>query len=78
MQFSALATGFCFLQETFEFLNLMQNHGLPNVMGVLTHLDKFTDKKKLRKTKQHLKHRFGTELYHGAKLFKLSGLFHGK
>ncbi|XP_024034772.1 ribosome biogenesis protein BMS1 homolog [Citrus clementina] len=67
-----------FEMETFEFLNLMQNHGLPNVMGVLTHLDKFTDKKKLRKTKQHLKHRFGTELYHGAKLFKLSGLIQGK
>ncbi|KAH9659572.1 Bms1-type G domain-containing protein [Citrus sinensis] len=67
-----------FEMETFEFLNLMQNHGLPNVMGVLTHLDKFKDKKKLRKTKQHLKHRFGTELYHGAKLFKLSGLIQGK
>ncbi|ESR37348.1 hypothetical protein CICLE_v10029546mg [Citrus x clementina] len=30
-----------FEMETFEFLNLMQNHGLPKFMGVLTHLDKF-------------------------------------
>ncbi|KAH9783366.1 Bms1-type G domain-containing protein [Citrus sinensis] len=67
-----------FEMETFEFLNLMQNHGLPRVMGVLTHLDKFKDVKKLRKTKQRLKHRFWTEIYDGAKLFFLSGLIHGK
>ncbi|KAK9205842.1 hypothetical protein WN943_016112 [Citrus x changshan-huyou] len=67
-----------FEMETFEFLNLMQNHGLPRVMGVLTHLDKFKDVKKLRKTKQRLKHRFWTEIYDGAKLFYLSGLIHGK
>ncbi|KAH9660006.1 Bms1-type G domain-containing protein [Citrus sinensis] len=67
-----------FEMETFEFLNLMQNHGLPKFMGVLTHLDQFKDKKKLRKMKQHLKHRFWTETYHGAKLFKLSGLIHGR
>lgn len=65
-------------QETFEFLNIMQVHGFPRVMGVLTHLDKFNDVKKLRKTKHHLKHRFWTEIYHGAKLFYLSGLIHGK
>ncbi|KAK0608744.1 hypothetical protein LWI29_035324 [Acer saccharum] len=67
-----------FEMETFEFLNLMHNHGLPRVMGVLTHLDKFKDVKKLRKTKQRLKHRFWTEIYDGAKLFYLSGLIHGK
>lgn len=66
------------VQETFEFLNIMQNHGFPKVMGVLTHLDKFKDVKKLRKTKQKLKHRFWTEIYDGAKLFYLSGLIHGK
>ncbi|EPS69770.1 hypothetical protein M569_04994, partial [Genlisea aurea] len=65
-------------QETFEFLNIMQNHGFPRVMGVLTHLDGFKDVKKLRKTKQRLKHRFWTEIYDGAKLFYLSGLIHGK
>ncbi|KAJ0079115.1 hypothetical protein Patl1_22573 [Pistacia atlantica] len=63
--------------ETFEFLNLMQNHGMPRVMGVLTHLDTFKDVKKLRKTKQRLKHRFWTEIYDGAKLFYSSGLIHG-
>ncbi|KZV24907.1 hypothetical protein F511_21605 [Dorcoceras hygrometricum] len=67
-----------FEMETFEFLNILQNHGFPRVMGVLTHLDKFKDVKKLRKTKQRLKHRFWTEIYDGAKLFYLSGLIHGK
>lgn len=66
------------LQETFEFLNILQVHGFPKVMGVLTHLDKFKDVKKLKKTKQRLKHRFWTEIYDGAKLFYLSGLIHGK
>ncbi|XP_076953784.1 uncharacterized protein LOC143627967 [Bidens hawaiensis] len=67
-----------FEMETFEFLNIMQVHGFPKVMGVLTHLDKFKDVKKLKKTKQRLKHRFWTEIYDGAKLFYLSGLIHGK
>jgi hypothetical protein len=65
-------------QDTFEFLNIMQVHGFPKVMGVLTHLDKFKDVKKLRKTKQRLKHRFWAEIKEGAKLFYLSGLIHGK
>ncbi|KAJ8774790.1 hypothetical protein K2173_017236 [Erythroxylum novogranatense] len=67
-----------FEMETFEFLNILQVHGFPKVMGVLTHLDKFDDAKKLKKTKQRLKHRFWTEIYDGAKLFYLSGLIHGK
>lgn len=67
-----------FEMETFEFLNILQIHGLPPVMGVLTHLDKFKDVKKLRKTKQRLKHRFWGEVKQGAKLFYLSGLIHGK
>ncbi|KAL7177029.1 hypothetical protein ACSBR2_030375 [Camellia fascicularis] len=67
-----------FEMETFEFLNILQNHGFPKIMGVLTHLDKFKDVKKLKKTKQRLKHRFWTEIYDGAKLFYLSGLIHGK
>ncbi|KAI8543112.1 hypothetical protein RHMOL_Rhmol08G0193200 [Rhododendron molle] len=67
-----------FEMETFEFLNILQTHGFPKIMGVLTHLDKFKDVKKLKKTKQHLKHRFWTEIYDGAKLFYLSGLIHGK
>ncbi|KAL9993636.1 putative ribosome biogenesis protein Bms1/Tsr1 [Helianthus debilis subsp. tardiflorus] len=59
------------------FFNIMQVHGFPKVMGVLTHLDKFKDVKKLKKTKQRLKHRFWAEIYDGAKLFYLSGLIHG-
>ncbi|XWS65677.1 hypothetical protein CRYUN_Cryun05aG0133900 [Craigia yunnanensis] len=67
-----------FEMETFEFLNILQVHGFPKVMGVLSHLDKFKDVKKLKKTKQRLKHRFWTEIYDGAKLFYLSGLINGK
>ncbi|XP_020113105.1 ribosome biogenesis protein bms1-like isoform X1 [Ananas comosus] len=67
-----------FEMETFEFLNIMQVHGFPKVIGVLTHLDKFKDVKKLRKTKKRLKERFGAEIKQGAKLFYLSGLIHGK
>ncbi|KAF3451015.1 hypothetical protein FNV43_RR07104 [Rhamnella rubrinervis] len=67
-----------FEMETFEFLNILQVHGFPKVMGVLTHLDQFKDAKKLKNTKQRLKHRFWTEIYDGAKLFYLSGLIHGK
>ncbi|XP_058084646.1 uncharacterized protein LOC131232437 [Magnolia sinica] len=69
---------FGFEMETFEFLNILQNHGFPTVMGVLTKLDTFKDAKKLRKVKKDLKHRFWTELYDGAKLFYLSGLVHGR
>lgn len=34
-----------FEMETFEFLSLLNNHGFPNVMGVLTHIDFFKDNK---------------------------------
>lgn len=73
-----------FEMETFEFLSILQTHGFPRIMGVLTHLDspKFKTKnngaKKLRQTKKRLKHRFWTEIYQGAKLFYLSGLINGK
>ncbi|KAI8804043.1 hypothetical protein BJ742DRAFT_682433 [Cladochytrium replicatum] len=69
---------FGFEMETFEFLNILQTHGMPRIMGVLTHLDHFKDNKALRKTKKRLKHRFWTEIYQGAKLFYLSGLIHGR
>ncbi|XP_043485918.1 ribosome biogenesis protein BMS1 homolog, partial [Polistes fuscatus] len=67
---------FGFEMEVFEFLNICQVHGMPRVMGVLTHLDLFKNAKQLRKTKKILKHRFWTEVYSGAKLFYLSGLIH--
>ncbi|CDH50760.1 gtp binding protein [Lichtheimia corymbifera JMRC:FSU:9682] len=69
---------FGFEMETFEFLNILQAHGFPKVMGVLTHLDKFRNNKKLRATKKRLKHRFWTEIYQGAKLFYLSGVINGR
>ena len=69
---------FGFEMETFEFLNILQVHGFPKVMGVLTHLDHFKQNKTLKNTKKRLKHRFWTEVYAGAKLFYLSGLVNGK
>lgn len=44
---------------------MLQVHGFPKVMGVLTHLDGFKDQKKLKKTKKALKHRFWAEIYQG-------------
>ena len=67
-----------FEMETFEFLNVLQVHGFPKVMGVLTHLDHFKEPKKLKKTKKVLKQRFWTEIYDGAKLFYISGMSHGR
>lgn len=43
--------------------SVMQVHGFPKVMGVLTHLDMFRSQKTLRKTKKRLKNRFWTEIY---------------
>lgn len=67
-----------FEMEIFEFLNICQVHGMPKIMGVLTHLDMIRNPKALRKRKKELKHRFWTEVYDGAKLFYLSGLLHGE
>ena len=62
-----------FEMETFEFMNVLQVHGFPKVLGVLTHLDLFRKTKLLRKAKKTLKSRFWVEVYQGAKLFYLSG-----
>ncbi|KAL0128358.1 hypothetical protein PUN28_003563 [Cardiocondyla obscurior] len=67
---------FGFEMEIFEFLNICQVHGMPRVMGVLTHLDLIKNARQMRKTKKTLKHRFWTEVYAGAKLFYLSGMLH--
>ncbi|KAH8406806.1 hypothetical protein KR222_003835 [Zaprionus bogoriensis] len=67
-----------FEMEIFEFLNICQVHGMPKIMGVLTHLDMLKNPKQLRKRKKEMKHRFWTEVYDGAKLFYLSGLLHGE
>lgn len=69
---------FGFEMEIFEFLNICQVHGMPKIMGVLTHLDSIKNSKALQKKKKLLKHRFWTEVYQGAKLFYLSGIQHGE
>ncbi|XP_076282109.1 ribosome biogenesis protein BMS1 homolog isoform X1 [Lasioglossum baleicum] len=69
---------FGFEMEIFEFLNICQVHGMPRIMGVLTHLDLIKNAKQLKKNKKMLKQRFWTEVYAGAKLFYLSGLLHGE
>lgn len=69
---------FGFEMETMEFINILQAHGFPKVMGVLTHLDLIKKSKTLRATKKRLKHRFWTEIYQGAKLFYLSGIINGR
>ncbi|KAL4718781.1 hypothetical protein ACJJTC_007798 [Scirpophaga incertulas] len=69
---------FGFEMEIFEFLNICQVHGMPKIMGVLTHLDMIKNAKTLKMTKKTLKHRFWTEVYPGAKLFYLSGILHGE
>ena len=65
-------------QETFEFLNILQSHGFPKVIGVLTHLDLIKKASILKDTKKALKKRFWTEIYQGAKLFYLSGVLNGR
>ncbi|KAK7690130.1 hypothetical protein QCA50_006779 [Cerrena zonata] len=67
-----------FEMETFEFLNILQSHGFPKVIGVLTHLDLIKKAAILRDTKKALKKRFWTEIYQGAKLFYLSGVLNGR
>lgn len=69
---------FGFEMETFEFLNILQSHGFPKVIGVLTHLDLIKKAATLKDTKKALKKRFWTEIYQGAKLFYLSGVLNGR
>ncbi|KAJ2914727.1 hypothetical protein MD484_g5682, partial [Candolleomyces efflorescens] len=64
--------------ETFEFLNILQSHGFPKVIGILTHLDLIKKAATLKATKKALKKRFWTEIYQGAKLFYLSGVINGR
>lgn len=69
---------FGFEMETFEFLNILKTHGMPKVMGVLTHLDKFPRMAQVRQAKKTLKQRFWTEIADGSKVFFLSGMINGK
>ncbi|KAI0987376.1 hypothetical protein GJ496_001684 [Pomphorhynchus laevis] len=65
---------FGFQMEIFEFLSICQVHGFPRVMGVLNHLDTFTNQDRMRRVKKQLKQRFWTEIYKGAKMFYLTRL----
>ena len=70
---------FGFEMETMEFLSALSSTGMPgNVFGILTHLDLFRKQDALKAQKKRLKHRFWSELYHGAKLFYLSGVINGR
>jgi ribosome biogenesis protein BMS1 len=59
-------------------LNILQAHGFPKVIGILTHLDLIKKQATLKATKKALKKRFWTEIYQGAKLFYLSGVLNGR
>ncbi|KAI3962308.1 hypothetical protein MKW92_052631 [Papaver armeniacum] len=65
-----------FEMETFEFRNLLQVHGFPKVIGVLTHLDKVSVDE-ISEAKQRLEDHFCTEICEGAKLFSFPGLEDG-
>ena len=65
-------------QETFEMLNVLQVHGFPKVMGILTHMDLFDKAKHIKRAKKTLKKRFEEESFAGAKLFHLSGCLRGR
>ncbi|KAG2065034.1 DUF663-domain-containing protein [Suillus decipiens] len=67
-----------FEMETFEFLNILQAHGFPKVIGILTHLDLIKKQATLKATKKLLKRRFWNEIYQGAKLFYISGVLNGR
>lgn len=43
---------FGFEMEIFEFLNICQVHGMPKIMGVLTHLDMIKNAKTLKRQKK--------------------------
>ncbi|KAI3913251.1 hypothetical protein MKW92_046680 [Papaver armeniacum] len=62
-----------FEMETFEFLNLLQVHGMPEVMGVLTYLDELED---AETRKERIMENFRANIHEGANIFCLSFL-HG-
>ncbi|KAI3854946.1 hypothetical protein MKX03_009104, partial [Papaver bracteatum] len=62
-----------FEAETFEFFNLLRVHGLPKVMGVLTHLDQLEGEMELMETIERLQYHFWTEICEGATISYLSG-----
>lgn len=59
--------------ETFEFLNLLLNHGFPKLIGVITHLDQVD-----RSTGKSIKARLQKELNTNIKIYKLEKIIHGR
>lgn len=64
--------------ETFEYINMLQVHGFPKILGCLTHMDLFKSNKALQNARKALKHRFWTEIYKGAKMFDFMGVINNK
>ncbi|VDM02451.1 unnamed protein product [Schistocephalus solidus] len=54
----------------FEFINMLQAHGMPRVIPVLNHLDEFKDSSASRAIRKKIKQRLWTDL--SAKIFMLS------
>ncbi|CAH8851293.1 unnamed protein product [Trichobilharzia szidati] len=54
----------------FEFINMVQAHGMPRVIPVLNHLDTFKDSSSSRALRRKIKHRLWTDL--NSKIFLLS------
>ncbi|RKO99486.1 hypothetical protein CXG81DRAFT_30194 [Caulochytrium protostelioides] len=69
---------FGFEMETFEFINILQNHGFPKIIGIMSHMDKFRDNTKRNARRREIKHRFETDVATGAPLFPLNGMQYGK
>ncbi|MCL7033729.1 hypothetical protein MKW94_018590 [Papaver nudicaule] len=69
--------GYGFEMETFEFRNLLQVHGFPKVIGVLTHLDR-VGVDEVSEVKRSLEDHFRTEICEGAaKVFSFGCLHNG-
>jgi ribosome biogenesis protein BMS1 len=51
---------------------------MPKLIAVLTHLDLIKKPEALKAQKKRLKSRFWTEVYDGAKMFYLSGVWNGR
>ncbi|KAI3913250.1 hypothetical protein MKW92_046679 [Papaver armeniacum] len=66
-----------FEMKTFEFLNLLQVHGMPKVMGVLTYLDELEDAETRKIIKERVMNKFRTNIHERAIIFCLSGVHHG-
>jgi len=68
---------FGFEMETFEFLSIAQVHGMPKMIGVISHLDQLKTSKALKKRKTFLRHRFWYEVAQGAKVLCLAPMLQG-